>query len=180
MQVDSALNASYIRVANTPTSSSDTTTSSSSQKKDDTTAELTASQRALIAELQAIDTSVRAHESAHIAAGGGVIRSAAVFTYEQAPDKRLYAIGGEVGIDTSEAPTADETVTKMQLVRTAALAPSDPSATDYQVAATASMLQMMARLEVARLKQAELIAKPKESYQSSNNENSTSLFSNYA
>jgi len=180
MQIDSFLNASYLRIANSPTSSSNTTTSSSSQKKDVSSTQLTASQQAVVAELQAIDTAVHAHESAHIAAGGGVIRSGAIFTYEQAPNKRLYAIGGEVGIDTSEAATPDETVTKMQTVRTAALAPMDPSPTDYQVASTASMLQMMARLEVARLKQATLLAKPNESYKSANNDNSASLFSNYA
>lgn len=180
MQIDSFQNASYLRINNTSLSSNSTTTSSTSEKKDENSTKLTASQQALIAELQAIDTAVRAHESAHIAAGGGVIRSGAVFTYEQAPDKRLYAIGGEVGIDTSEGSTPENTVTKMQTVRTAALAPSDPSATDYQVAATASMLQMMARLQISRLKQAELLAKSKESYSSANNEESTSLFSNYA
>ncbi|WP_263833241.1 putative metalloprotease CJM1_0395 family protein [Sulfurospirillum oryzae] len=180
MQIESFLNASYLRINNTSLSSDKTTASSSSQKKDENTNELTAAQKALVAELQAIDTKVRAHENAHIAAGGGVIRSGAVFSYEKAPDERLYAVGGEVGIDTSEGATPEETVTKMQTVRAAALAPSDPSPTDYQVASTASMLQMMATLEVARLKQAELLAKPKESYSSANNEDTTSLFSNYA
>jgi len=180
MQIDSFLNASYVRINNTPLSSNTITTSATSEKKDENSTELTASEQALIAELQATDTAVRAHESAHIAAGGGVIRGGAVFTYQQAPDKRLYAIGGEVGIDTSEGSTPENTVTKMQMVRAAALAPADPSATDYQVAATASMLQMMARLQVSRLQQAELLAKAKESYSSANNENTTSLLSNYA
>lgn len=180
MQIGSTLNASYLHINNTSLSSDTKTTSATSDKKDANASELTASQQALIAELQATDTKVHAHESAHIAAGGGVIRSGAAFTYVEAPNKRLYAVGGEVGIDMSEAATPENTVTKMQQVRTAALAPSDPSATDYQVAATASMLQMMARLEVSRLQQAELLAKQKESYQSSNNENSASFFSNYA
>lgn len=180
MQIGDTLNASYLRINNTSLSSNTQSTSTSSDKKNTHTSELTASQQALIAELQAIDTKVHAHENAHIAAGGGVIRSGAVFTYVEAPNKRLYAVGGEVGIDTSEGNTPENTVTKMQLVRTAALAPSDPSATDYQVAATASMLQMMARLEVARLQQVKLLAQQKESYQSSNNENSASFFSNYA
>ena len=179
MQIDSFLNASYLHINNTHLSSNNTTQTSSSQNKEKNSEELTASQKALVAELQATDTAVRAHESAHIAAGGGVIRSSAVFTYVQAPDKRLYAVGGEVGIDTSEGSTPENTVTKMQTVRAAALAPADPSATDYQVASTASMLQMMARLEMSRLQQAELSAKQK-SYSSANNDNSTPLFSNYA
>jgi len=180
MQIDSFLNASYLRINNTSLSSNSTTTSKTAEKKNETSTELTASQKALIAELQATDTAVRAHESAHIAAGGGVIRSAATFTYQKAPDNRFYAVAGEVGIDTSDGATPEETITKMQTVRAAALAPADPSATDYQVASTASMLQMIARLELTRIKQAELLAKPDESYTSANNENSTSLFSNYA
>lgn len=180
MQIGSALNASYVRIGNTSTSSSNSSTSSSSQKNTQNSSELTASQKALIAELQATDIKVRAHERAHIAAGGGVIQGGAVFTYQKAPDNKLYAIAGEVGIDTSEGATPEETITKMQTVRAAALAPADPSATDYQVASTASMLQMMARLELSRMKQAELLANPKESYESANNENSNPLFSNYA
>ena len=179
MQVGSFLNASYLRINNSTLSSNTTTTSTASEKKDEKSTELSPSQKALIAELQAIDTKVRAHESAHISAGGGVIRSGANFTYEQAPDKRLYAVAGEVSIDTSEGSTPNETVTKMQTVRTAALAPADPSSTDYQVASTASMLQMMARLELSRLQQTELLAKPQESY-AANNDTSFTTFSNYA
>lgn len=180
MQIGSFLNASYIRIDNTSTSTTSSTTSSSSEKNSEKSTELTASQKALIAELQATDTAVRAHERAHIAAGAGVIRGGAVFSYQKAPDNRLYAVAGEVGIDTSEGSTPEETITKMQTVRAAALAPSDPSAADYQVASTASMLQMMARLELSRIKQAELLAKPEESYATANNEDTTALFSNYA
>jgi len=112
MQIDSFLNASYLHINNTHLSSNNTTQTSSSQKKEKNSEELTASQKALVAELQATDTAVRAHESAHIAAGGGVIRSSAVFTYVQAPDKRLYAVGGEVGIDTSEGSTPEKRLQK--------------------------------------------------------------------
>ena len=180
MQIVSTLNASYLRIANTKTSSSDTTASSSSQKTEQTSETLTPAQKALISELQAIDTAVHAHERAHIAAGGGVIRGGAVFSYEKAPDNKLYAIAGEVGIDTSEGSTPEETIVKMQTVRTAALAPTDPSATDYQVASTASMLQLKAQLELSKMQQSELNAKSKGRYRSANNEESSTLFSNYA
>lgn len=178
MEIGSFLNSSYLRINNT---SSTTKTDSSSQKKEysSITPKLTAAQEAQIAELRAIDTAVHAHERAHIAAGAGVIRGGAVFTYEKAADNNLYAIAGEVGIDTSTDSTPEETIAKMQTVRAAALAPSDPSPADYQVASTASMLQMQARLEVARAKQAELLAKPQESY-AANNTQSEPLFSNYA
>jgi len=179
MQIGSFLNTSY-SITSTNTSSTNETESSSSPKKVSATAQaLTSSEQAVISELRATDTAVHAHERAHIAAGGGVIRGGAVFTYEKAPDNALYAIAGEVGIDTSAGNTPEETITKMQTVRAAALAPIDPSAADYQVASTASMLQMKARLEVSRNKQTELLATPTESYAANNNE-SEPLFSNYA
>jgi len=178
MQIANTLNASYTHIANTTTSSTDTTTSSSSQKTEQSTEEtLTTAQKALVSELQATDTTVHAHERAHIAAGGSVIRGGAVFSYEKAPNNQLYAVAGEVGIDTSEGNTPEETITKMQTVRAAALAPSDPSAADYQVA---SILQLKAQLELSKTKQSELLAKPEESYASANNEESSTLFSNYA
>ncbi len=141
--------------------------------------QLSSSEKALIARLQARDTTVKAHERAHISAGGGVILSGAVFTYQKAPDEKLYAIGGEVAIDTAPENEPEATVKKMQLVRTAALAPSDPSATDYSVAATASMLQMHARLEISRNTQAKLLNNPLSSYQANTITSSTS-FSKYA
>lgn len=174
MKINGFLNASYIRIDNP----SAKTTESSVSKKTETTETLTTSQKALILQLQATDSAVKAHERAHISAGGGVIRSGATFVYQEAPDKKLYAIGGEVSIDTSEESSPQETIQKMQIVRTAALAPSDPSSTDYQVAATASMLQMQARLEVSRAKQAELIASNNPKYAS--DEDSTPLFSKFA
>lgn len=182
MQISNTLNASYIRIANTPTSSSDTTTSSSSQKTEQSreTQALTTAQKAVVSELQATDTAVRSHERAHIAAGGGVIRGGAVFTYEKAPDNKLYAVAGEVGIDVSEGNTPEETITKMQTVRSAALAPSDPSSADYQVASTASMLQLKAQLELSKANQTERLAKSEERYASANNEESSTLFSDYA
>ncbi|MBP6324758.1 MAG: hypothetical protein KBE79_00915 [Sulfurospirillum sp.] len=179
MRVHSFLNASYTRI-DAPYSSAKA--SSVSEKKSDETSnstELTSSEKALVSRLQAKDTAVKAHERAHISAGAGVILSGATFVYQKAPDERLYAIGGEVAIDTAPENEPEATVKKMQLVRAAALAPSDPSPTDYQVAATASMLQMQARLEMARAMQNELLGKAKEAYQA-NNTPQESHFSNYA
>ena len=179
MRVHSFLNASYTRI-DTPYSS--TQASFVSEKKSDETTnstELTSSEKALISRLQAQDTAVKAHENAHISAGGSVILSGANYVYQKAPDERLYAVGGEVAIDTAPENEPEATVKKMQLVRAAALAPSDPSPTDYQVAATASMLQMQARLEIARAMQHELLNKSKETYHA-NNTLQENLFSQYA
>lgn len=178
MKVNSFLNASYTRV-NTPSSTTNTpSTSEKNEKESQVSTELTTEQKALVLQLQATDSAVRAHERAHISAGAGVILSGASFVFQKAPDERLYAVGGEVSIDTGEESTPRETIQKMQIVRTAALAPSDPSSTDYQVAATASMLQMQARLEESREKQAELLANAKEKY--ANNHTISPIFSKYA
>lgn len=179
MNVSTFLNASYTRIDGPYNSRIGNVTPEKNEETTQTSEALTTSQKALILRLQASDTTVKAHERAHISAGGGVILSGATFVYQKAPDERLYAVGGEVSIDTAPENEPEETVKKMQLVRTAALAPSDPSSTDYQVAATASMLQMQARLEIARALQHELLSSAKEAYQSNNTENFT-LFSNYA
>ncbi len=109
-----------------------------------------------VKELQAIDTAVRAHEAAHMAAGGGVVTGGASFSYARGPDGKMYAVGGEVPIDASEGSNPEETISKAQRIRAAALAPSDPSPQDYKVAATAIMMEQNARIEQMRQLQAEL------------------------
>ncbi len=104
--------------------------------------------RQMVSELQARDSEVRAHEAAHIAAGGGIVRGGASFSYQKGPDNKLYAIGGEVPIDASTESTPEATIAKMQQVRSAAMAPSNPSSTDYKVAANAMMAEMQARGEL--------------------------------
>jgi len=93
----------------------------------------------LVEELKKIDTEVRRHEMAHIAAGGQFITSGANFTYKQGPDGKNYVIGGEVGIDTSPVPGDPEaTIRKMRQIKNAALAPANPSAQDLKVASKAA------------------------------------------
>ena len=95
------------------------------------------------------DREVRAHEMAHVAAGGSLVRGGASFTYEVGPDGQRYAMGGEVGIDTSPGRTPVETLAKADQIRAAALAPTDPSGQDRQVAAMATRMAMQARMELA-------------------------------
>lgn len=110
---------------------------------------LTEEERRVVAELQKRDREVRAHEMAHLAAGAGVTRGGATYTYQRGPDGRLYAVGGEVGIDTSRGGSPEETIERAQQIRAAALAPAQPSAQDMKVAAAASQMEMQARLEQA-------------------------------
>lgn len=96
------------------------------------------------------DREVRAHEMAHVAAGAGLVTRGARYTYQTGPDGQRYAIGGEVGIDTSPGRTPEESLAKAERIRAAALAPAEPSGQDRQVAAQAARMASDARMEIAR------------------------------
>ncbi len=101
------------------------------------------------AKLKARDAQVRAHEQAHVAAAGGLATGGPKFTFQQGPDGKLYAVGGEVNIDTAPVPgDAEATIRKAQTIRAAALAPANPSAQDRAVAAAATQMEAAARREL--------------------------------
>ena len=111
---------------------------------------------ALIQALKKTDTEVRAHEMAHIAAGGQYITSGARLEYQRGPDGINYAVAGEVSIDTAPIPGDPEaTVQKMKKIKAAALAPASPSAQDRKVAASATALAAKATAEIMALMTAE-------------------------
>ena len=91
----------------------------------------------IVSELKARDRVVRAHEMAHMAAGAGIVTRGASFSYQTGPDGQRYAVGGEVGINTSPGRTPEETLAKSDRIRAAALAPAEPSGQDLRVAAEA-------------------------------------------
>lgn len=111
---------------------------------------LSPDQQAEIEQLKAIDRKVRAHEQAHIAAGGELVEGGPSYTYQSGPDRQRYAVAGEVSIDTSQGRTPEETIPKAERIRQAALAPADPSAQDRQVASFATRMEMEARMELAQ------------------------------
>jgi hypothetical protein len=125
----------------------DKTISISEDTKADGTALSSDEQRELDA-LKARDTEVRTHEQAHLSAAGDLAVSGANFTFTTGPDSQKYAVGGEVSIDTSEAEDPQSTITKMQRVRQAALAPAQPSAQDIKVAAEATATAASAQAEL--------------------------------
>ncbi len=98
----------------------------------------------MVAKLKQTEQKVKAHEAAHKAAGGN-LASGASYSYTQGPDGRNYITGGEVQIDMSPGRTPQETVSKMQQVIRAALAPADPSGQDRAVAAQAANQMTQAR-----------------------------------
>ena len=110
---------------------------------------LTAEEQREVEELRARDREVRAHEQAHIAAGGRYVTRAASYEYTVGPDGQQYAVAGEVSIDTAEVPDDPQaTIEKGLTVVRAALAPADPSPQDQRVAAEARMMVAKAQAEL--------------------------------
>jgi hypothetical protein len=113
--------------------------------------ELDKDEQLIVDKLSQIDRLVRAHEAAHFAAGGSLVRGGPNYSYRQGPDGKRYAVAGEVNIDTSPIdgdPRA--TIIKAQRIQRAALAPADPSAQDRSVASAASSMAADAGMELAR------------------------------
>jgi hypothetical protein len=122
--------------------------------------ELTEAEQAQVRELQQRDREVRAHEMAHVAAGGRYVTKPATYDYQTGPDGRRYAVGGEVSIDTSVPSDPQEALTKAQIIERAALAPVEPSQQDYRVAAKARQMAADARSEIAAERREELRSDP--------------------
>ena len=112
--------------------------------------ELSPEQSQAVEKLKKRDQEVKAHEKAHAAAGAGIVQGGATYQYQRGPDGKMYAVGGEVKIDTAPERDPEDTIRKMQQVRKAALSPSQPSAQDRLVAAQASQIEAEARTEITK------------------------------
>lgn len=109
----------------------------------------------VVDKLRKRDADVRAHEQAHVTAGGPYA-GAPSYTTTRGPDGQLYAIGGEVPIDVSPvASNPDATVRKMEQVKRAALAPAQPSSADRAIAAQAQAILLDAQSEAREAKEVE-------------------------
>lgn len=115
----------------------------------DTALELTPDEQSEVEQLKERDSEVRAHEQAHVAAGGQYVTSGPTYEYQDGPNGQSYAIGGEVGIDTSIVsgdPAAS--LAKARVIIRAALAPAEPSTQDQSVAASARAMEVEAQREL--------------------------------
>ena len=111
---------------------------------------LSSREQQAVKELAARDREVKAHEAAHQAAGGGLTGPAS-FSYTTGPDGKRYATGGEVSIDTAKVSGDPQaTLIKANRIRSAALAPAEPSGQDQRVAAQAAHMAADARAEMAK------------------------------
>ena len=145
---------------------------SAAQKREEQRYEQAVKQQ--LRELQSRDREVRAHEAAHVAAGGRYVTGGPSFTYQRGPNGRFYAIGGEVNIDVSAIPSNPQaTLEKAETVRRAALAPAQPSPQDLRVAANATRLASRARLDIAIQQREQLQAQQ----QSNNDEGNSGIAS---
>lgn len=136
---------------NSQTAKSSQTTQSAKKQQTTNTGEkvLTEEEQKQVEELKARDTEVRAHEQAHIAAGGSYVRGGARYDYQTGPDGKKYAVGGEVSIDTSAVEGDPQaTINKAQVILKAALAPAEPSGQDKAVASQARQMMASARKEL--------------------------------
>lgn len=116
---------------------------------------LTAEELTQVRKLEARDLEVRTHEAAHLAAAGGLARSGARFSFQQGPDGKQYAVGGEVSLESGGGGTPEETISKARQVRSAALAPAEPSGQDISVASSAQLLEASALRELLQNRMAE-------------------------
>jgi len=141
-------------------------------KQKDSPEELSVDEERLVKELQSRDSEVKAHEAAHQAAGGGMT-GAASYTYQQGPDGKMYAIGGEVSISMSSGSTPQETIANARQIAAAAMAAGNPSPQDYSVAASARVMEMKAQQQLAKQQQEEIIGK--DTYKSQEHDDKTSI-----
>jgi len=94
----------------------------------------------MVEQLQRRDREVRAHEAAHKASAGS-LGGAPHYDLQTGPDGKRYAVGGEVSIDMAEVSGDPQaTLIKANRIKSAALAPVDPSAQDRAIAAKASAM----------------------------------------
>ena len=102
----------------------------------------------VISKLRERDEEVKQHEMAHLSAGGQYVKGGPSYKYVKGPDGKMYAVGGEVEIDTSPEKDPEKTIKKMEQIKRAALAPRNPSAQDKMVAEKAAIEEMKARMEL--------------------------------
>jgi hypothetical protein len=98
---------------------------------------LTPEEEEEVRKLSQRDREVKAHEQAHVAAGGGLTGSPS-YDYQTGPDGQRYAVGGEVSISRGGGSSnTEQALRDAETVKRAALAPAQPSGQDMSVAAKA-------------------------------------------
>lgn len=117
---------------------------------------LSEEEKIYLEKLKERDREVRQHEQAHQVAAGELASGSANYEFKIGPDGKRYVVGGNVKIDTSKVPDDPEaTIEKAQKIKRAALAPTNPSPKDRQVASAATRMEQQAKSELAKAEKAE-------------------------
>lgn len=140
---------------NPAVSNGDASSNSAADEEDKDGDGLNEAEEKQVEKLAQRDREVRAHEQAH-ARVGGAYASAPTYTFQQGPDGKRYAVGGEVQIDTAKEKSPEATIRKMQIVIRAATAPAEPSSQDLKVAQQARSQLAEAQAELRQQKAEEL------------------------
>ncbi len=127
-------------------------------KETGSTDKLSEDEKRLVQDLRSRDAEVKTHEAAHQAAGGGMT-GAASYTYQQGPDGKMYAIGGEVSISIPSGSTPQESMRNAQQAIAAAMAPADPSGQDFAVASSAMVMLIKAQQQLLKETQENILGK---------------------
>ncbi|GHV50089.1 hypothetical protein FACS1894216_01660 [Synergistales bacterium] len=101
-----------------------------------------------VADMEARQSRVIAHEAAHKAAAGR-FGGPASYTYTTGPDGKRYITGGEVPISTPATNDPKETLRNARQVMSAAMAPGDPSGADIAASVSAAQMAASARARIA-------------------------------
>ncbi len=87
------------------------------------------------------DSRIRNHEQAHVASGTATTPIS--YKYQMGPDGKMYAVGGEVRLDTSIPDDPKAAAFKLKQIQEASNAPSDMSGADAQISIQANLNKML-------------------------------------
>lgn len=87
------------------------------------------------------DSQIRTHEQAH--AANGNTTTPISYKYQVGPDGKLYAVGGEVHLDTSLPKDPKAAAFKLTQIQKASSAPSQMSGADSHIAIQANLNKML-------------------------------------
>jgi hypothetical protein len=112
---------------------------------------LTFGQKNQVDQLKKTDREVRIHEQAHQTAAGR-FGGTPSYTFFKGPDGIAYAVGGQVPIKIEKDKDPNKTIENAEIIKNAALAPSDPSSQDIIVASNADKMIEDAKLKLDKNK----------------------------
>ena len=87
------------------------------------------------------DSKIRAHEQAH--AASGPTTTPISYKYQAGPDGKMYAVGGEVRLDTSIPQDPKAAAFKLSQIQKASSAPAEMSGADAHIAIQANLNKLL-------------------------------------